>query len=238
MYTALAFREQCTLNGLPLSDEQMRLFEALAAGVREWNTKINLISRTDVENIWSKHILASVSFLFTCSLPESSAIVDVGTGGGFPGLPLAILFPKSRFVLIDSIQKKMRVVEDLVRQLALTNVQTRTGRAEEFALMQEHRGRFDYVVARAVAPATELIGWTKPFVRKAATPPPPEEPALGSRPLLPTGVLVLLKGGDLTEELEDARVMAKPRWMRLYPIVIEGADESAPVDKKLVIIQP
>ncbi len=238
MNNALWFREQCSKNGLSLSDEQARLFEALASGLLEWNTKINLISRTDQENIWAKHILASISFLFGCSLRESIDIVDVGTGGGFPGLPLAILFPKSRFLLIDSIQKKMRVVDDLVRQLQLSNVATRVGRAEELSALPEYRAKFDYVVARAVAPVTELIGWTKPFLRKAVSVPPPEDPPRGDRILLPAGVLLLLKGGDLTEELEDARVMAKPRWIRIYPIVVEGADANGPVDKKLVIIQP
>ena len=238
MNTSLWFREECSKNGLMLTDEQVRSFETLAAGLLDWNTKINLISRTDAENIWTKHILASVSFLFRCSLRDASDIVDVGTGGGFPGLPLAILFPKMRFLLIDSIQKKMKVVDDLVRQLNLANVKTLVGRAEEISATTQYRSSFDYVIARAVAPATELIGWTRPFLRKSAGMALPEELTPGIRQAIPAGVLILLKGGDLTEELKDALAMAKPRWIRTYPIVFDGDAAAGVVDKKIVIIQP
>ena len=238
MNPTLWFRERCAKNGLQVSDEQLRLLEQLAAGLLDWNKKINLIARTDQENIWNRHILGSISFLFSFSLPESYRMIDVGTGGGFPGLPLAILFPEARFTLVDSIQKKMMVVDDLIRQLRLANAETRCGRAEDLSSGTELHKAFDFVVARAVAPTKDLIKWTGPFLQASEIVPLPKEHPRTMRPLLPRGSLLLLKGGELTEEIEEATITMKPRQVRVYPLVVDGADAADPVEKKLVIIQP
>lgn len=238
MTTPLWFRERCRNNGLEISDAQLAAFEELAAGLLDWNKKINLISRTDEENIWSRHLLGSISFLFGASLPVSFTMADVGTGGGFPGLPLAILFPQARFTLIDSIQKKMLVVDDLIRALKLPNAVTRVGRAEDLSATEEYRGAFDFVVARAVAPANDLIKWTRPFLKTRENAPPADDRPRGTRLALAPGVLLLLKGGDLSREIEESLIKVKPRWIRAYPITVDGADPADPVDKKLVIVQP
>lgn len=152
----------------------------------EWNSRINLISRKDTELFEVKHVLHSLSITKFIRFHPGARVLDLGTGGGFPGIPLAILFPEVNFILVDSIEKKMRVVADIVASLQLTNVKVKRGRAEEMKL------EVDYVVSRAVAPMNDLICWTKDILK---------EGQVGS---LPNG-WVVLKGGDLEKELGPYR---------------------------------
>jgi 16S rRNA (guanine527-N7)-methyltransferase len=239
MYTPLWFRDICHKNGLDLTDRQMRECEELVRILLAWNKKINLISRTDEENIWSRHLLGSIAFLFRFRFsprPEGS-IVDVGTGGGFPGLPLAILHPELNFTLVDSIRKKIGVVEDIVDQLGLANVQPLWGRAEELAETPEFYQRFDYVVARAVTTTTDLIRWTRPFVAPTDAPSLPVDLPRHERTAIPAGSMVFLKGGVLDSEIKDAVVKTAPRSIRTYGLIVDGTDPSEASDKKVVIVQ-
>ncbi|GHV11060.1 ribosomal RNA small subunit methyltransferase G [Bacteroidia bacterium] len=166
-----------------LSAEQERQFAALGGLYADWNSKINLISRKDIEHLYEKHILHSLGIAQVIHFKDGSSILDVGTGGGFPGIPLAILFPKVHFLLLDSIGKKVKVAEAVAHQIGLQNVECRHTRAEE------EKRTFDFVVSRAVMPLPDLAKITKKNIDKT------------QRNALPNGILCL-KGGDLQAELQ------------------------------------
>ena len=165
-----------------LSDLQKSQFEQLDALYREWNAKINVISRKDIDNLYSHHVLHSLGIAKVVNFRPGTRLLDVGTGGGFPGIPLAILFPECEFVLVDSIGKKIKVANAVIEALGLTNVT-----ALHRNVMEEKR-KFDFVVSRAVMDTGELVK----LVRKNV--------ARESKNSLPNG-LICLKGGDLTNEL-------------------------------------
>ena len=165
-----------------LTDLQKSQFEQLDALYREWNAKINVISRKDIDNLYSHHVLHSLGIAKVVNFRPGTRLLDVGTGGGFPGIPLAILFPECEFVLVDSIGKKIKVANAVIEALGLTNVT-----ALHRNVMEEKR-KFDFVVSRAVMDTGDLVK----LVRKNV--------ARESKNSLPNG-LICLKGGDLTNEL-------------------------------------
>ena len=157
-------------------------FAALKPLYEDWNAKINVISRKDMDNFYEHHVLHSLAIAKVQPFKTMAEILDVGTGGGFPGIPLAIMFPHSNFYLIDSIGKKIKVVQSVIEQLGLTNVRAEQIRAEQV------KGDYDFVVSRAVASLTEFSGWVRGKVSDI------------HYHKLHNGILYL-KGGDLTEEL-------------------------------------
>ncbi len=165
-----------------LSDVQIQQFEALQEIYEDWNSKINVISRKDIESLYLKHVLHSLAIANVVKFKPNAKILDVGTGGGFPGIPLAILFPKVQFHLVDSIQKKIKVVKAVTETLKLKNIMAEHLRAEQV------NGRFDFVVSRAVTTMPSFVPWVKNKLKKKYNHP------------LPNGILYL-KGGDLVEEL-------------------------------------
>lgn len=177
-----------------LSRKQFQQFELLQREFLEWNSKINLISRKDEENFEERHILHSLSIAKVIKFSPGTQILDLGTGGGFPGLPLAIFFPEVQFTMADSIGKKIMVVNDLIDKLELSNAKGVHTRAEQL------KDKYDFVTNRAVAPVTELLKWSQNLISQK------------HRNTLPNGLLCL-KGGDLKEELKPFK-----KYSILYPI--------------------
>ncbi|MEZ4875591.1 MAG: 16S rRNA (guanine(527)-N(7))-methyltransferase RsmG [Flavobacteriaceae bacterium] len=165
-----------------LSEIQMEQFSKLYALYSDWNAKINVVSRKDIDELYLRHVLHSLGIAKVIHFKDRSRILDVGTGGGFPGIPLAILFPNCEFVLVDSIGKKIKVVDAVAASLKLENVKAFHQRAETI------EGIFDFIVSRAVTRMDEFVGWVKNKVAKK------------SHHTLANGILYL-KGGDLSEEL-------------------------------------
>ena len=164
-----------------LTEEQKRQFAALYDLYTDWNSKINVISRKDIENLYEHHVLHSLGIAKVIRFKPGTKVMDLGTGGGFPGIPLAILFPEVQFHLVDSIGKKVRVATEIAGSIGLKNVTTRHARAEE------EKQLFDFVVSRAVMPLTDLLK----IIRKNISP--------KQQNALPNG-LICLKGGELERE--------------------------------------
>ena len=177
-----------------LGEEQLARYARMETLYREWNEKINVISRKDIDALTLHHTLHSLVIAKVIRFKPGTRVLDAGTGGGFPGIPLAIFFPEVEFLLVDSVGKKIRVVEAVASALGLTNVQTRQARVEEL------KERADFVASRAVTAFPLLVSWTRKCLRG------------GDFNALPNGIFYL-KGGDLGEEIKSFR-----RELTVYPV--------------------
>ena len=182
-----------------LTDRQAEQFAQLDALYRDWNSKINVISRKDIDNLYEHHVLHSLAIAKWIPFQPDSYILDVGTGGGFPGIPLAILFPECRFVLADSIGKKIKVASEVAKALGLTNVVCKQERVEE------EKEKFDFVVSRAVMPLPDLVKLVRKNISNK------------HRNAIPNG-LIVLKGGDLQAEvapyIKTAEIAPCSKWFK------------------------
>jgi 16S rRNA (guanine527-N7)-methyltransferase len=176
---------QLLLNYFPnLSETQIHQFSKLEELYKEWNAQINVISRKDIDQLYLKHVLHSLGIAKVQVFKSNTNVLDVGTGGGFPGIPLAIMFPETNFYLVDSIGKKIKVVNEVVTALGLNNVKAEHVRAENV------KGEFDFIVSRAVTKMDDFVKWVRKKIAKK------------QQHELKNGILYL-KGGDLTEELAN-----------------------------------
>jgi 16S rRNA (guanine527-N7)-methyltransferase len=197
------------------SEEQLRQFRALQGLYAEWNEKINVISRKDIDSLYERHVLHSLSIAAAFDFRPGTEIIDLGTGGGFPGIPLAIFFPEVQFLLVDSIGKKLKVVDAVAEGIGLKNVTTKHSRIEDIK-----NRKFDFVVSRAVAPLKDLWRWSKPLLRTK-----PNQTALNKEEgddhmqAAPAPGLICLKGGELATEIQES--MTRPRLMRINEIFPE-----------------
>jgi len=187
--------------------EQLNQFQRLEELYTDWNQKINVISRKDMDSLYEKHVLHSLCIAAVFEFKPGTEILDLGTGGGFPGIPLAIFFPQVKFHLVDSIGKKIKVVQAVTEALQLKNVTSQHSRAEEIK-----NRKFDFVLSRAVAPLAELWKWTKPMLKKTLA--PEIAPDSQSKP-----GLICLKGGDLAAEISESRL--RPRQVDIHEIFPE-----------------
>ena len=192
-----------------LSEEQQRQFDALDALYRDWNAKINVISRKDIDNLYEHHVLHSLAIAKVINFRPGTEILDFGTGGGFPGIPLAIMFPECHFKLIDGTGKKIRVAQEVANAIGLKNCEPAHLRGEE------EKGKYDFVVSRAVMPLPDLMKIVRKNISKT------------QRNALPNGV-ICLKGGDLQAELRpfykivettDIGTLFKEEWFKEKNVV-------------------
>jgi len=178
-----------------LTEIQLEQFKILQPLYNDWNAQINVISRKDIDELYIKHVLHSLGIAKVIQFKDNTKVLDIGTGGGFPGIPLAILFPNAEFTLVDSIGKKIKVVNEIVDRLSLKNVKTYHQRAEEV------EGQFDFVVTRAVARIIKVLPWIKGKLKPDGF----NE--------LKNGIL-FLKGGDLAEEIEES-----DKKVKIFPLL-------------------
>jgi 16S rRNA (guanine527-N7)-methyltransferase len=192
---------------------QLKQFAALESLYNEWNSKINVISRKDIDGLYEKHVLHSLAIAAAFQFEPEMEILDIGTGGGFPGIPLAIFFPEVKFHLADSIAKKLKVVDAVAEALELKNVTTQHIRVEEMK-----NRKFNFVISRAVAPLKDLWKWSKPLLKKSHESLVQSSESTIISELSPPG-LICLKGGDLTNEILESGT--RPRVMDISDLFNE-----------------
>lgn len=180
-----------------ITAEQLKKFEQLPDLYTHWNNQINVISRKDIDQLYERHVLHSLGIAKVMAFKPGEKVLDVGTGGGFPGVPLAIMFPQTRFHLVDSIGKKIKVVTEVAAALGLQNLQATHARAEQI------NEKFDFVVSRAVTRLKEFYPWVKGKFNKQ------------SGNVLPNGILYL-KGGDLNEEIAESGLAVQQFYLKNY----------------------
>jgi 16S rRNA (guanine527-N7)-methyltransferase len=180
--------------------KQLMQLESLDAAYQEWNAKINVISRKDIHEIYLHHVLHSLSIAAIVEWEKGTQVIDIGCGGGFPSVPLAIFFPDVKFYLVDSIAKKLKVVDAVCEIAGIKNIETHHSRVEDIK-----NKKFDYAVSRAVAPLKDLWRWANPILQK--------------KPTQNSG-LICLKGGDLHQEIFESGV--RPKMMPIYDIFPEA----------------
>jgi len=204
-------------NNIVLTVEQIEQFKRYERELIYWNEKINLISRQDAENILEKHFLHCLAILKYIEFPQKSRCLDIGTGGGLPGLPLKIALPEIYMTLVDSIKKKIKTTEIFVRSTELKNIECKFCRVEDLAKTPKYHQHFDIICSRAVAQAVKLIDWSLPFLKN-------------------TGKFIFLKGGDLGSEIEVAKNKFPQLNFKITEIDFVGCNWLKNENKKIVIV--
>ncbi|MBS1910755.1 MAG: 16S rRNA (guanine(527)-N(7))-methyltransferase RsmG [Bacteroidetes bacterium] len=212
---ATEFWSICSTNGLVLSHEQIDQFERYVSDLLYWNERVNLISRRDTDSVWLRHILHCVAIAFTGELPKSGRVLDIGTGGGLPGIPLKIINPKFDITLLDSIAKKVQTVSMLASHITKHGLQAVRERAEELPNHPKLRGPYDLVVSRATAPLVDLMKWAHPILRSG-------------------GRILTLKGGSLEEEIRQAQNKFRDAVITVIDLKVRGCEWFEQEEKKLV----
>lgn len=188
--------------------QQLDQFKELEPVYKEWNEKINVISRKDIDSLYERHVLHSLSIAASFDFPPGSEVIDLGTGGGFPGIPLAIFFPEVKFHLVDSIAKKLKVADAVAQHIGLKNITIQHTRVEDIK-----NRKFDFVVSRAVASLQELWRWSKPLIQSSS-----RQSAVDSQQSVANG-LICLKGGDLAAEIQESGT--RPRVLEITELFKE-----------------
>ena len=206
----------CAANGIVLEAWQMQALERYARELRYWNRFVNLLSRHDIEHLYERHFLHALAALKYIAIPERARCIDVGTGAGLPGIPLAIARPDLHMLLVESVAKKARLVALFASHTGLRHLQVKRARVEELHADAAYRGAFDYAFARAVAPLSTLAEWIQPLLK-------------------PSGTLVAYKGGELEEELHRAQKRFPRLQYTVHDIRLYGAPWFEENRKRLVI---
>lgn len=213
---AVEFWTTCATNGLVFNREQVRQFERFHDELVTWNKRINLISRQDLDNIYERHILHSLAILKYATIAPKAVCLDVGTGGGFPGIPLKIALPNISMLLVDSIGKKVKTTDMLAKHTGLRNIEARQVRAETLADDARYCKSFDVITARAVAPLVQLVSWVEKLLK-------------------PDGQILCLKGGNLDEEIAEARSKYPQLHVQEHALSLMGVPWFKEQEKKLLV---
>jgi 16S rRNA (guanine527-N7)-methyltransferase len=213
----IEFWTLCSANNIELDKLQMENIRRFHQEVIYWNEKVNIISRKDIDNLLDRHILHSLSIMKYVNIPSKARIIDVGTGGGFPGTPLKIANPDIFITLVDSIAKKLKIANMIAQHTGLRNIEAKAQRIEELAKNANYQQKFDFVVSRATASAVKIYSWTHNLLK-------------------PTGQIILWKGGDLTNEIDELNDFDKNLNIKVINIDLFGYDFFKKEDKKFLII--
>ena len=220
----------CKKNRVVITDIQIRQLTQFNNLLLDWNKKINLVSRKNEENVWRGHIALSLSLFFKIQFRAGIRILDLGTGGGFPGIPFSIILPECSFVLLDSTQKKLTAVQSMIDSLGLTNAKTIWGRAEDVQKKQGYSRTFDVVVARSVSNLSNILEWGFPFLKKGSGQNPSSEKVSISVPSL-----ITFKGAEIEAEERSANDLFPGIHLQSIPLHFPGSEEFDNLDKKLII---
>jgi 16S rRNA (guanine527-N7)-methyltransferase len=226
----------CTKNGITPSELQLEQLEHYVNLLLDWNQKINLISRKDEENIWTYHILHCISPLFKIQISEGKKVIDIGTGGGLPGIPLKILRPDISLLCLDATRKKANAVLQMVNALKLSDIEIIWGRAEEVGVQSEYIHKFDLAIARAVAPLSELVSWSKVFLKKRKQSNLAVHKDKVDRINIISSALIAYKGGDLAKEIEIAKRKHPQLEISTIDLAFPGLEQLIASDKKILVV--
>jgi len=232
---AIRLRTVCRQNGLSVTDAQVAQLARFVDLLREWNQKINLISRKSASEIWRNHILHSISVLFMLELQKGSSVMDIGTGGGLPGIPLKILRPDLAITLVDSIQKKVKAVETIMNELKLVGIEALCARVEDLPKRKRLRASFDYTIARGVAPMKDLVRYSIP-VLKPRTEQSREKSPQEEFQFIPPA-LIAFKGGNVEDELKQVKELKGVRSANVVNLTLKGSEQLIDLEKKLIVVQ-
>ncbi|MGD0589409.1 MAG: 16S rRNA (guanine(527)-N(7))-methyltransferase RsmG [Bacteroidota bacterium] len=230
------FRKLCIKNGLTLNNDQLEQLDYYVVLLLEWNKKINIISRKDEENVWTYHILHSISPLFKIEIKQNSAIVDIGTGGGLPGIPIKILRPDLSMLCIDSTGKKINAVLQMISDIKLNNIHALWGRAEEAGSQPEYARKFDFAIARAVAPLKDLLSWSKIFLKSTDPNRITIKTHSNGRVDPNPPALLAFKGGNVSEEIEIAKRKHQQINIQSIDLIFNGSEQLIASDKKILVV--
>lgn len=230
------FRTLCSKNGLAPTDEQLEQLAFYVVLLLDWNKKINIISRKDEENVWTFHILHSISLLFKLEINKNSSIVDIGTGGGLPSVPLKILRPDLTFLCVDSTGKKIKALAQMIQEIGLKNIHAVWGRAEETGMLPEFKGKYDIAVARAVSSLTDVLSWAKPFLKNRKQKEGTSNKNDTNHAQIYESNLLVFKGGDLSKEIETARRRHPSIDVQSIDLTFNGSEQIIASDKKILVV--
>jgi 16S rRNA (guanine527-N7)-methyltransferase len=220
-----------------VTDLQLEQLERYVNLLIDWNKKINLISRKDEENVWTYHILHCVSILFKLNISEGCKIVDIGTGGGLPGIPLKILRPDISFLCLDATRKKTNAVLQMVDELKITSINIVWGRAEELGVQSNYEYKFDFAIARAVCQLNELIAISGNFLKKRTQSNSPAWNTSTHDLIDPNPpALIAFKGGDLTKEIDVAKRQYPKAHINSFDLAFTGSEQLIASDKKILVV--
>lgn len=214
--TPLDFWTTCSANDIVLEKEQVDALKRYHDELIYWNAKVNMISRKDEDNVWDRHILHSLAILKYVTIRPKARVLDVGTGGGLPGIPIKIARPDLKMLLVDSIKKKATMTAMFAQHTMLKDISVQATRAEDLAREPHYIGAFDVVISRAVARTAMLLEWVRPLVK-------------------PNAVCAFLKGGDLDEEIAEATSAFKGVQIDVIPLDIFGVPMFTQDEKKVVV---